>query len=165
MVNISKTKMALNFKKYYFWEMEDHVASDRAQSRKAPAQGQEVRKHQWGLTQMGSQANRVELRHPGDSQLMAEAAEGGGDCRAVTGFWVVWANSALRCETPWVIGKIREVGWRARECCHGACLDVCGHPWGSKMGPVLSSWKITGDEYQYFIWPVFWQKKIPRDKS
>jgi len=80
--------------------MEDHVASDRAQSRKAPAQGQEVRKHRWGLTQVGSQAKRVELRKLGDSQLMAEVAEGGGDCRAMTGFWVIWADSALCCETP-----------------------------------------------------------------
>ena len=56
--------------------MEYHVALDRAQSRKAPAQGQKVRKHRWGLTQVGSQAKRVELRNLGDSQLMAEVAEG-----------------------------------------------------------------------------------------
>ena len=48
----------------------------------------------------GQSGKQVELRKAVDSQLMAEVAEGGGDCRAVTGFWVVWANSALRCETP-----------------------------------------------------------------
>ena len=75
--------------------MEYHVALDRAQSRKAPAQGQKVRKHRWGLTQVGSPAKRVELRNLGDSQLMAEVAEGEEDCRAVTGFWVIWVDSAL----------------------------------------------------------------------
>ena len=76
------------------------MAPHGAQRRTAHAQGQEVRKHRWGLTQVGSQAKRVELRKLGDSQLMAEVAEGGGDCRAMTGFWVIWTDSALCCETP-----------------------------------------------------------------
>ena len=59
--------------------MEDHVASDRAQRRRAPTRGQEVRKHGWGGTQVGGQAERVALRKLGDSHLMAEVAEGGGD--------------------------------------------------------------------------------------
>ena len=41
--------------------MEDHVASDRVQ-RRAPAQGQEVRKRGWGGTQVGHRAERVALR-------------------------------------------------------------------------------------------------------
>ena len=51
-----------------------------------------MRNHGWDLTQVSSQAKRVELGNLGDSQLMAEAAEGGGDCRAVTGFWVIWVD-------------------------------------------------------------------------
>ena len=55
------------------------MAPDRAQRRSAHARGQEVRKHGWGLTQVGSQAESVELMS-GDIGLMAEMAEEGGDC-------------------------------------------------------------------------------------
>ena len=60
--------------------MADQVAPDRAQRRRAPARGQEVRKHRWRLTQVDGHTESVELRAPGDTALMAEMAEEGGDC-------------------------------------------------------------------------------------
>ena len=58
--------------------MEDHVAPDREQRRRAPAREQEVRRPGWSLTQIGGQTERVELRAPGDIGLMATMADEGG---------------------------------------------------------------------------------------
>ena len=75
--------------------MEDHVAPDRAQRRRAHAQGQEVSKHPWSLTQVGGQAENVELRPPGDIGLIAEMAEEGGDFLVwCLNFWVIWVDIA-----------------------------------------------------------------------
>lgn len=142
--------------------MEDHVASDRVQ-RRAPAQGQEVRKRGWGGTQVGRQAERVALRILGTVTWWQRwLREAGTEGPWQASGWVEWTVPYPGTHPDRLGRSEKEAG--VRECCQGACLDVCGHPWGANMGLVLSSWKIGADRCQYFIGPEFWQKNPKHSK-
>ena len=132
--------------------MEDHIAPDRAQRRRAHAQGQEVRKHPWSLTQLCGQAERLELRPLGDIGLMAEMAKEGGDSGLVLellgclGGYCTTMRDSLR-DGQDETNRLEEVGGLER-----ACL---GHPQGGKMAPVLSTWRISGGNLPIFYFDLY----------
>ena len=127
------------------------MAPDRAQRRRPHAPGQEVRKHGWGLTQVGGQAESAELTPPGDTGLMAEMAEEGGDCGLVLellgclGGYRTTVRDTLR-DGQDETSRLEEVGGLER-----ACL---GHPQGGKTAPVLSTWRISGDNLPIFYFDL-----------
>ena len=131
--------------------MEDHIAPDRAQRRRAHAQGQEVRKHPWSLTQLCGQAERLELRPLGDIGLMAEMAKEGGDSGLVLellgclGGYCTTVRDSLR-DGQDETNRLEEVGGLER-----ACL---GHPQGGKTAPVLSTWRRSGDNLPIFYFDL-----------
>ena len=130
--------------------MEDHEAPDTAQRGSAHARGQEMRRIGWGLTQVGGQAESMELTPPGDIGLMAEMAEEGDsglvlELLGCLGGYHTTVRDTLR-DGQDETSRLEEVGGLER-----ACL---GHPQGGKTAPVLSTWRRSGDNLPIFYFDL-----------
>ena len=86
-----------------------------------------------------------------DTGLMAEMAEEGGDCGLVLellgclGGYRTTVRDTLR-DGQDETSRLEEVGGLER-----ACL---GHPQGGKTAPVLSTWRISGDNLPIFYFDL-----------
>ena len=108
---------------------------------------------------MGSQAERAELRNLGDIQLIAEVAEGEGDCALVPGLLAYLGGSRSTLKETLSYGedeRIRLEGWEDGDELVRTHLRATT---GGKTAPFPSSWKISGDNLPVFILTCVLDKK------
>ena len=126
------------------------MAPHGAQRIRAHAPGQEMRKHGWGLTQVGGQAESLQPMSWG-YRTEGRGGEEGGDCGLVLellgflGGYRTTVRDTLR-DGQDETSRLEEVGGLER-----ACL---GHPQGGKTAPVLSTWRISGDNLPIFYFDL-----------